>query len=124
MRKETAAIVSAFITEKKCTRARTHTDGNQVWLHDNRIFWRRELFGHYGFSMCGWSSNVTRDRLHALLQACYKFHGGTFENGKGIWIYQRKWRQYVDHCGTVTEIDPRDAHMIKFPRGNPVSMVE
>lgn len=37
MRKETQAVMSAFIRGEACTRARTTIDGDNVYLHGHRI---------------------------------------------------------------------------------------
>lgn len=64
MRKETNAIMSAFIRGDRCSRARTTTDGNNVYLHGHRIAWREggKVYG----SLCGWGSVTTRERLNGL----------------------------------------------------------
>lgn len=64
MRKETQAVMSAFIRGEACTRARTTIDGDNVYLHGHRIAWREggKVFG----TLAGWGSATTRERLNGL----------------------------------------------------------
>ena len=85
MRQETSTIARAFYRGKKASQARTSTDGNTVWLHGNKIAWRTEA-GDIGFTLAGWPTVTTRDRINGILK--------TF--GYGLWgVAQRDHDQYL-----------------------------
>lgn len=68
MRKETREICQAFLHGEKASGARTRTDGESLYLHDNEIAgW------NYGdakpalyFTLAGWNTVTTRERLNGL----------------------------------------------------------
>ena len=85
MRKETQKIAKAFYNRRRATEARTTTSGEVVKLHDNIIAWRT-LDGDIGFSMKGWPTVTTRERINGILS--------TF--GYGRWgVAQRGGEQYL-----------------------------
>lgn len=66
-RKCSAQMAKAF---RNRTTAKTHnsfSDGNAVWLHGHRIIWR-EQDGDICFSLCGWPSRTTIDRLNTVFK--------------------------------------------------------
>ena len=67
MRKETAKIAAAFKAGKPAKAARTHTDGQSVWLHGNLIAQRRDD-GFVMMTLAGWNSPTTRERLNGIAQ--------------------------------------------------------
>jgi len=85
MRQETDTIARAFYRRKKANQARTNTNGEIVWLHGNRIAWRT-LDGDIGFTLAGWATVTTRERINGILS--------TF--GYGKWgVAQRDHAQYI-----------------------------
>lgn len=103
MRKETSKIMNAFYRGVPAKAARTHTDGQTVWLHNNRIAWRNE-HGDICFTLAGWATTTTRERINGMLS--------TF--GWGRWgVSQRNHEQWlVHHAEKVTEIG--DSEVISF----------
>jgi hypothetical protein len=95
MRRETSKIMNAFYRGVPAKAARTHTDGQTVWLHNNRIAWRNDQ-GDICFTLAGWPTTTTRERINGLLS--------TF--GWGRWgVSQRNHEQWlVHHAEKVTEI--------------------
>ena len=85
MRQETQKIARAFYNGQAASAARTTTDGNTVWLHGNKIAWRTEA-GDIGFTLAGWPTVTTRERINGILK--------TF--GYGYWgVSQCKGDQYL-----------------------------
>ena len=85
MRKETHKIAKAFYNRRPASAARTRTNGDVVWLHDNFIAWRT-LDGDIGFRLAGWPTVTTRDRINGILSVF----------GYGRWgVAQRKGEQYL-----------------------------
>lgn len=85
MRKETYKIAQAFYRGVPAKAARTRTDGQTVWLHDNRIAWRTD---HHEvcFTLAGWATVTTRERINGLLEVF----------GYPSWgISQRNYAQYL-----------------------------
>ncbi len=102
MRRETSKIMNAFYRGLPARAARTHTDGQTVWLHNNRIAWRDNADIY--FTLAGWATTTTRERINGLLS--------TF--GWGRWgVSQRNHEQWlVHHAEKVTEIG--DSEVISF----------
>ena len=95
MRRETQKIMTAFYRGLPARAARTHTDGQTVWLHNNTIAWRSND-NDISFCLAGWPTTTTRERINGLLT--------TF--GWGRWgVSQRNHEQWlVHHAEKVTEI--------------------
>ena len=103
MRKETSKIMNAFYRGKPARAARTHTDGQTVWLHNNRIAWRTDD-GDICFTLAGWGTVTTRERINGLLKICgYPYWG----------ISQRNHEQWlVYHAEKVVGFDPYDVYTL------------
>jgi len=103
MRRETQKIMNAFYRGLPARAARTHTDGQTVWLHNNTIAWRSND-NDISFCLAGWPTTTTRERINGLLS--------TF--GMGRWgVSQRNHEQWlVHHAEKVTEIG--DYEVISF----------
>lgn len=85
MRKESRKIAKAFYNRQPASAARTRTDGEVVRLHESIIAWRT-LDGDIGFSLKGWPTVTTRDRINSILSVF----------GYGRWgVAQRKGEQYL-----------------------------
>lgn len=81
MRKITQNIVHAFIAGYTRTIGNSHTDGDALFLHGNRIAEKRED-GIY-ISNAGWSTVTTKERLNGLLDSLGK-----------PGIFQRNWEWF------------------------------
>ena len=93
MRQETQKIMSAFLRGQKASAARTNTDGHSVWLHGNLIAQRSE--GDYvDFSLAGWPTVTTRDRVNGLLQL----------SGSDCRVFQKNGTQFLTNGDTVREL--------------------
>lgn len=93
MRVVSRRIFEALESRKSLTVGNTRTDGESVFLHGNRIFWRREC--GYGFSLCGWATVTTRSRLNDLFRlADVDAH-----------LYQERHETFL---GTNGEVEPAD----------------
>lgn len=105
MRKETKQIAGAFIERKPARAARTTTDGKSIALHGNKIAWHLPQETEAGlndiaFTLAGWGSVTTRERLNGLL---------TLLGYSYIGISQRNGRQWVVYkAQPVQEIEPDD----------------
>jgi hypothetical protein len=98
MRQITAKIVHAFEGRNALKIGNSRTDGNTLWLFDNRIaFWMgdSELWVSNG----GWDSATTKERLNGLTGVHVKQKNGVWLlNGRiwdGSWVNVSAW----DSCG-------------------------
>ena len=64
MRQITKQVINAFLNRKSKTVSNTSTNGNELFLHGNRIAeWRNnELW----ITNAGWFSSTTKERLNGL----------------------------------------------------------
>jgi len=93
MRQETQKIMSAFLRSQKASAARTNTDGHNVWLHGNKIAQRSE--GDFvDFSLAGWPTVTTRDRINGLLEL----------SGSDYRVFQKNGTQFLANGTDVREI--------------------
>jgi hypothetical protein len=67
MRKITRELASAWRNHTPWKKSNTETDGQSVWLHGNSIAKRDPDTGHVFYSLAGWSTNTTRERLNGIL---------------------------------------------------------
>ena len=65
MRKESKLIAEALIAGTPLRMARTHTDGDKLFLHNNLIAVKTDK--GYTLTLAGWATVTTRERLNALL---------------------------------------------------------
>jgi len=96
MRQETKKICQAFIDGKTARAARTHTDGEGLYLHGYEIAW----FHHNDVddidrnilhvSFCGWPSSTTKERLNGLFDLLG--FGRPFFTNKGTLYFGSKIR--------------------------------
>ena len=92
MRQETQKIMSAFLRGQKASAARTHTDGRSVWLHGNLIAERGTT--KTWFTLAGWPTVTTRDRVNGLLQL----------SGSDCRVFQKNGTQFLTNGETVREL--------------------
>lgn len=87
MRKETYKIAEAWWFKRNAGGARTMTDGKSVYLHGNRIAWREEgkngYTRSYNFTLAGWPTVTTRERLNGILNIMGGAKAG-FHQEKGV----------------------------------------
>lgn len=67
-----------------------------IELHGNPIFKIRD--GGFSFSLAGWASNTTRDRVNQLIRHFI---------GAGIYVHQKDWVQYLTINGETYGLDTR-----------------
>jgi hypothetical protein len=92
MRQETQKIMSAFLRGEKASAQRTHTDGYSVWLHGNLIAERGK--SKTGFTLAGWPTVTTRDRINGLLEL----------SGSDCRVFQKNGTQFLTNGETVREL--------------------
>lgn len=64
MRKITAEITASFLSKQRRTIGNTHTDGQALFLHGNKIAeWRNS---DLWVTNAGWFSSTTKGRLNGL----------------------------------------------------------
>jgi hypothetical protein len=81
MRVTSFKVSTAFLAGKKLKVGNTSTNGNEYFLHGNRIAWKEN--GLLYVSLAGWNSATTRERLTALPGVCVRTKDGQpFLNGK------------------------------------------
>jgi len=92
MRQETQKIMSAFLKGEKASAQRTNTDGYSVWLHGNLIAERGTT--KTWFTLAGWPTVTTRDRVNGLLQL----------SGSDYRVFQKNGTQFLTNGKDVREI--------------------
>jgi len=115
MRKVSIEIAKAFINDNKKTVGNTYTEDGKIFLHNNKIAWWEKNHPdsnlsnniHLCFSMCGWDTPTTRERLNTLF--CELF------NGDLIYLKQSEGNQYLYINSTVycMEIDPSKVYILR-----------
>ena len=88
MRKVTRTIVEAFYSGVAKACGNTCTDGNNVWLHGNKIA-EKDSLGNLYISNAGFETNVTKERLNGLLKL------GNFPQWPSPYIYQKNFTWYL-----------------------------
>jgi len=90
MRVVTKTIKAAFENGVSKTVQNTRTDGKSVFLFGNEIIKREN--GKVMFSLCGWDSPTTRERINGIVGArLYTTNGVTTISGKAVDIH--KWHE-------------------------------
>lgn len=64
MRKVTKKIVNAFVARKPASDSNSFTDGNALYLHNNKIAEWRD--GDVWITTAGWDTTTTKERLNSL----------------------------------------------------------
>lgn len=80
-RKVTEQVVDAFYKRTPKTVGNTHTDGEGLFLHGNRI--ACHVIGGTEITNCGWFSSTTKERLNGL-------YGVHINQDKGEWYLNGK----------------------------------
>tara|TARA_R100000687_G_scaffold70018_1_gene59544 strand:- start:539 stop:895 length:357 start_codon:yes stop_codon:yes gene_type:complete len=84
MRQVSKQIAEAFYEGKPKTIGNSHTDGNQVFLHGNRIAWKVDN-DKLAITLAGWPTVTTRERLNTIL----------FEFGFNYYLQQVNHEQFL-----------------------------
>jgi len=112
MRKVSIEIAKAFINGKKKTVGNTYTENGKIFLHNNKIAWwenNRPDLGfsniHLYFSMCGWDTVTTRERLNTLFYELF--------NGERVYLQQVTGNQYIYINNNCIEIDPSKVYILR-----------
>jgi hypothetical protein len=69
MRKITKELRQAWLRQEAWRKSNTETDGLKVWLHGNCIAKRDPETGRVLYSLAGWPTNTTKERLNGILPA-------------------------------------------------------
>lgn len=104
MRKESLKIARAFAEGRPATAARTMTDGNALYLHGRRIA-QREPDGRVWFTLAGWPTRTTRDRLNTLAHVL----------GLPVRIHQQGFNQWIDIGGATFPMFEHDRYEVRAP---------
>ncbi|SVD06445.1 uncharacterized protein METZ01_LOCUS359299 [marine metagenome] len=94
MRKVTRTIAEAFFSGVAKASGNTCTDGDNVWLHGNKIA-EKDEFGNLYISNAGWKSNTTKERLNGLLEL------GNFQQFPVPHIFQKNFKWFLSISKTV-----------------------
>jgi len=104
MRNISRVICNAFMNgrDKYISNSSSHDDA--LWLHGHKIaFWDEDNNGKIlSFSMCGWGTPTTRERLNSLFQVL----------GYDMSVYQKNWSQIFRFKGQDIEIE--DDGLVNF----------
>ena len=108
-RKVTHESVKAFLNGKAKKIKSTHTDGKALYLHGHKIAWVCEEpnpktgLKDIAFSMCGWGTVTTRERLNGLLDALgYPQVGISQRKGEQWLVYKADKVQEICAYDTFT----------------------
>lgn len=106
MRKETKTVVSAFLKNEEAKAARTHTNGRELFLFNNRIAWHNSD-GVISMTLAGHPTMTTRDRLNGLCVLA----------GQHQLFSQRRGEQFFTdpNTGMEREIDSDEVVNIPYP---------
>ena len=118
MRKVSIEIAKAFINDKTKTVGNTYTENGEIFLHNNKIAWWESTGKYYSkgshidsnsvhlcFSMCGWDTVTTRERLNTLFYELFK--------SDRVYLKQSKGNQYLYINTTCIEIDPSKVYVLR-----------
>ena len=125
MRKVSIEIAKAFINDKKKTVGNTYTENGEIFLHNNKIAWWESTGKYYSkggyiedienpsssnsvhlcFSMCGWDTVTTRERLNTLFYELF--------NGERVYLQQATGNQYIYINNNCMKIDPSKVYVLR-----------
>ena len=106
MREITRKAVNSFFNGRNFSRDNTMvvcskiSMHNRFLLHGNEIFSSNQDFSVFEFSLCGWNTNTTRERLNGILS---RFNS---------YIKQRNWNLFYVHNGKEFPINEDDTYFI------------
>jgi hypothetical protein len=124
MRKVSKEIAKAFIDGKRKTIGNSHTftamqhgGHGYVSLHGNKIAWWENSHPNYNlnnnihlcFSMCGWDTPTTRERLNTLFSLLFR---------RDIKVFQKNHEQFLSLNGVDYLIHPSNIYVLRSVNGN------
>lgn len=124
MRKISIEIAKAFINDKKKIVGNTYTENGEIFLHNNKIAWWESTGKYYSkgshidsnsvhlcFSMCGWDTVTTRERLNTLFYELFK--NDLSQCKHFVYLKQSKGDQYLYINTTCMKIDPSKVYVLR-----------
>jgi hypothetical protein len=118
MRKITREITRAFHNREPKKIGNSRTDGNALFLHDNKIAEFRG--GQLWITNAGWQSNTTKERLNGLSGvSIYQRRGQWYLNNiawDGEWVSVYGFNGSIDEVVEEIEFDVTSEWMGKFSR--------
>jgi len=110
MRQITEKITRAFERRESLSIDNSRTDGNSLWLFENRIAeWREDGLW---VTNAEWTSQTTKERLNGLTGVNISNKRGVwFLNGRewnGHWVNVSDWSDGIEHAQGVSEEDEFD----------------
>lgn len=110
MRQITIDVCNAFESRETLSKSNSHTDGNAMYLHGNKIAEYRD--GSLYITNAGWPTVTTKERLNGL-------HGVSINQKAGVWYlngykWNGEWVQVDGFAGNVSKQDQKkDRDMLK-----------
>jgi hypothetical protein len=97
MRKITEDICSAFVARRARTIGNSHTDGDALYLHGNKIAEHGEHDGRVGvfLTLAGWGTPTTRERVNGVLDMID-------QRSLLVGFYQKSHEQYFSGVNIAT----------------------
>lgn len=103
MRKVTQLIADAWIAHRPRQVGNTMTDGKSVYLHGNLIATRHDNPLRWDFTLAGWDTVTTRERLNGLLQAIGAERAGFVRRGgKPVFVGLDRSERPIDSKEVIT----------------------
>ena len=122
MRKVSKEIAKAFIENRRKTMGNSWTEiddlDGAIYLHDNRIAWWENNHPdlnlsnniHLCFSMCGWGTPTTRERLNSLFSLLFE--------SDDVFIQQKNFAQWLTINNRQIEIDEHATYVLRCIYGD------
>ena len=119
MRKITRRIIEAFNAETRLIVDNTVTDGQSIWLFNNKIV--KRIDGEVWISNAGWKTRTTMERLNGL-------EGVHISTNRGAWFlnghpWDGDWTCISAHPVVADEFDVTSTWMAKERYSRPVYAV-
>jgi hypothetical protein len=114
MSKTIEPVVKSFLEGKKRKISNTDTDGENLYLFDNRIAWKEKITEEdyaLWISTCNWNTRTTRSRLNML---------------PDIWVRTVKGQLYLYVGAHLYVGDPNERDVNKWIKwdGQPINVTE
>jgi len=118
MRKVSKEIAKAFIENRKRSMGNSWTEIGAIYLHDNKIAWWEDSHPdhyknkhiHLCFSMCGWGTPTTRERLNSLFSLLFE--------SDDVYIQQKNYAQWLTINNRQIEIDEDAIYVLRCINGD------
>ena len=110
MRQITQQIVNAFQNSRSLRIGNSRTNGESLWLFDNKIAEIRR--DGLWISNAGWKSTTTKERLNGLSGVrIQQVNGNWFLNGRewgGQWVNVNAWNDGIEYATNQSPLDVAD----------------